>query len=213
MAPLFPPRANLVVRTVLVGMGAFGLCVPVAVWAFARTPAATGQFQRYRQPVPFSHALHVNGVRIDCRYCHAGVERAAMAGLPPTTACVPCHQDTLLNTNLFAPVRQSLADGRPIPWRRVTSVPDFVFFNHAVHVTSGVACETCHGPVDLMQEMYQAAPLTMEWCLACHRAPERNMALRDAAVSGWKRADPERSRALAAQYDVQRLTSCTTCHR
>jgi hypothetical protein len=213
MAQLFPPRANVIVRTVLVAVAYCGVAFPFWVWAFARTPAATGQYRAPSQPIPFAHNLHVSGLGIDCRYCHAGAERAAMAGLPPTQACVPCHHDATLASNLFAPVRASLATGHPIAWRRITRVPDFVFFNHAVHVRAGVNCETCHGPVTTMQQLYQAAPLTMEWCVQCHRAPERYIAIGEHVLAGWQRADFERGRALVAAFDIQHLTSCTTCHR
>jgi len=213
MPQLFPSGTNTVLRTIVAAAVAFGAVVTFAVWAFARTPAATGQYRAYRQPVPFSHPLHVNGLKIDCRYCHVGAERAAMAGLPPTQACVPCHLDSLINADLFAPIRASIKNGQPIPWQRVTRVPDFVYFNHAVHVRTGVSCESCHGPVNMMATVYQAAPLTMEWCLQCHRAPERYMAIRDAAVTGWTRGDRQRGAVVAARYDVQQLTSCTTCHR
>ncbi len=189
------------------------LGVPGALWAIARTPAATGQYRAYRQPVPFSHALHATGLSIDCRYCHAGAEKAAMAGLPPTQACVPCHYDTLLNSSMFAPIRASRRSGRPVAWQRVTRLPDFVFFNHAVHVRDGIGCNTCHGPVDRMVDVYQAAPLTMEWCLQCHRDPDGYLVLRDASLRGWKRGDRDRGRQLAARFDVARLTSCTICHR
>ena len=213
MAQLFSPRADTLLRTILIAGAAIVLFLPMAVWAFARTPAATGQYRAYRQPIPFAHTLHVNGLRIDCRYCHAGAERAAMAGLPPTTACVPCHIKGLVASNLFTPVRESLSSGRPIPWRRVTTLADFVFFSHAVHVRTGVECDTCHGPVQLMQDVYQAAPLTMEWCVACHRAPEEYLRTRETQVDGWRKTSPERGRLVAAQYNVQRLTSCTSCHR
>jgi hypothetical protein len=187
MAALFTPRANVAIRTALIGAAVLLVVSSTAIWALTRSPATTGQYRALRQPVPFSHPLHVNGLRIDCRYCHASVERAAPAGLPPTSACVPCHQDIVIGSNLFASIRASLATGRAIPWRRVTSVPDFVFFNHAAHVHAGVACDTCHGPVPLMETVYQAAPLTMEWCVDCHRAANR--------------------------YGARQLTSCTTCHR
>ena len=136
-----------------------------------------------------------------------------MAGLPPTSACVPCHFDATIASNLFAPIRQSISTGRPIPWVRITHVPDFVYFNHAVHVQNGVGCDTCHGPVESMQQVYQAAPLTMEWCVGCHRSPERYMAVRATGVAGWVGPDIARGRAQAARFDVERLTSCTTCHR
>lgn len=213
MAQLFTPRADVLLRTTVVAAAALGLVATVGLWAFARTPAATAQYSAPSQPVPFAHPLHVSGLHIDCRYCHAGAERSAMAGLPPTSACVPCHRDALFQSSLFAAVRTSLSTGRPIPWQRVTHVPGFVYFNHAVHVRNGLDCETCHGPIHLMQQVYQAAPLTMEWCLQCHRAPERYISPKSAAVAGWTRGDPSRGRMLAAQYDIQRLTSCTTCHR
>ena len=133
--------------------------------------------------------------------------------MPPTQACVPCHVDSLMQTSLFKPVADSLATGRPLSWQRVTRLPDFVFFNHAAHVRHGVSCETCHGPVHVMPVVYQAAPLTMEWCLQCHRAPERYVRLREAALSGWKAGDLVASEAVATTYDVRRLTSCSTCHR
>src|SRR5919108_4741524 len=133
MPQLFTRRADIILRTVLVSFAALVIVIPTALWAWARSPAATGQYQVRRQPIPFAHPLHVNGLKIDCRYCHTGAERTAIAGLPPTQACVPCHWDSVLQSNLFAPLRASLATGRPIPWQRVTNVPDFVFFNHAAH--------------------------------------------------------------------------------
>lgn len=213
MAQLFSPRSDIVLRVTFVAFVVVMAGAPLAVLGFARTPGATGQYRAFAQPVPFDHPLHVRGLLIDCRFCHSGVETAAMAGLPPTQVCVPCHIDALMQTPLFAAVRTSLRTGRPIAWKRVHSVPDFVFFNHAVHVRNGVDCATCHGPVESMRQVYQAAPLTMEWCVECHRAPERYIAVRDTTVRGWKRGDLARGRALATHYDIARLTSCTTCHR
>lgn len=213
MSQLFPPRANVILGTVIAICAACAVVLPAAVWAFARAPGATGQYRTFTQPVPFSHPLHVNGLRIDCQYCHAGAMRAAFAGLPPTQACVPCHWDGMLQTSAFAAVRQSLSSGTPIPWRRVNSLPGFVFFNHAVHTRSGVTCGRCHGPVELMAQVYQAAPLTMEWCLECHRDPARYLSTTETTAAGWWMVDPARSRARAAQYDLRPLTSCTTCHR
>jgi len=213
MGQLFPPRANFILLQAIVLLAALAVVLPLSLWAFARTPAATGQYRTYAQPVPFAHTLHVDGLKIDCRYCHASVEKAAMAGLPPTQACVPCHLDTLLRSPLFAAVQASLRTHRPIAWRRVTALADFVFFSHAAHVRNGVDCATCHGPVQRMSEVYQAAPLTMEWCLACHQAPERYVAVRDTSVSGWQQTDLQRSAQDVRRYDVARLTSCTTCHR
>ena len=216
MAQLFPRWANSATRAVLIVGGVLLAGVPVALLAWTRTPAATGQFAAVPQPIPFSHALHVNGLGIDCRYCHAGAERTATAGLPPTRACVDCHNDALLNSASFAPVRQSLQRRTPIPWQRVTSVPDFVFFNHAVHTRKGIGCESCHGRVDLMMTAYQTTPLTMGWCLDCHRAPERYIRpLEQVTTMGWKPGvhQSEQGRALVRQYHVRSVTTCTGCHR
>jgi hypothetical protein len=228
MAQLFPRWADTAVRAVLIGAGVLVVAVPLGLLTFARTPVATRQYAPVSQPVAFSHPLHVNGFRIDCRYCHAGVERGPMAGLPPTSACVPCHDEGWLRSSLLAPVMRSVATRRPIPWRRVTAVPDFVFFNHAVHVRKGVGCETCHGRVDLMQQVYQTAPLTMGWCVNCHREPERFLRpVEQVTAMGWSPGGSPRSgrarsgwgpqlaqgRALAARYHVRRLTTCTACHR
>src|SRR5919202_1233331 len=130
MAQLFPRWADTAVRAALVGAGALVVGVPLGLLAFARTPAATGQYASIPQPVPFSHPLHVNGFHIDCRYCHAGAERGPMAGLPPTSACVPCHAQGSLNSSLFAAVRRSVATPRPIPWRRVTAGPRLLVLTH-----------------------------------------------------------------------------------
>ena len=126
MAQLFSPRADTTFSTALFAAVVSFVAIPLAAWAFARTPAATGQYRTYRQPVPFAHSLHVTGLKIECRYCHAGAEHAAMAGLPPTAACVPCHHDATVSSNLFTAVRQSLSSGTPLPWRRVTRVADRV---------------------------------------------------------------------------------------
>src|SRR2546430_7114379 len=135
MAQLFPRWANSAVRAVLIVGITLLAGAPIALLAWARSPAATGQYARVEQPVPFSHPLHVNGERIDCLYCHAGAERSAMAGLPPTSACIACHKVGWVNSSMFVAVRRSVATAKPIPWQRVTAVTAFVFFNHAVHTT------------------------------------------------------------------------------
>jgi hypothetical protein len=216
VAQLFPRWADTALRAALIGAFALLAGGAFAAFAFLRTPSATGQYASVPQPVRFSHPLHVNGLRIDCRYCHASAERGPMAGLPPTRACVPCHDDTLLESSLFAPIRHSLASRQPVAWRRVAALPDFVFFDHAVHVRKGVGCETCHGRVDLMEEVYQAAPLTMTWCLECHREPERFLRpVEEVTVMGRapRGSSLAEGRALANRYHVRALTTCTACHR
>lgn len=216
MAALFPRWTNIAARATLIAMAGIIGGVPLALMAWVRTPNASGQFAPVPQPVPFNHILHVKGFGIDCRYCHSAVERSATAGMPPTTTCVPCHSDTWMRSRELAPVRLSLTTGQPLQWNRVHKLPDFVYFNHAIHVAKGVGCETCHGRVDQMPRVYQAAPLTMGWCVDCHRDPTPYLRPRSAITTmGWRPpiAQVALGRQLATEYHVQRLTNCSTCHR
>jgi hypothetical protein len=216
MPALFSPSSNRVLR-LAIAVGAVAVIgIPVFLMAWVRSPMVTGQFAAPEQPLPFSHQLHVSGFGIDCRYCHSTVERAASAGIPATATCIPCHNRAWREGLIFAPVRQSLATGRPIPWVRANRLPDFVYFDHAIHVNKGVGCETCHGRVDRMATVQQTAPLTMGWCLDCHRNPESRLRPVEQMVAmGWR---PPTSQAvlgaeLARRYHVQRVVSCTGCHR
>jgi hypothetical protein len=216
MPALFPRRANALFRGALLVIAGAAVAVPIFLMEYVRTPHVTGQSYQPVQPVPFDHRIHVRGLRIDCRYCHSTVEHAASAGIPATNVCVPCHSSVWLGSRAFAPVRASLASGRSIPWQRVNRLPDFVFFNHAIHVEKGVGCETCHGRVDEMQRVVQVAPLTMSWCLDCHRDPEQHLRpVEQMTTMGFTPARPqsELGRELARRYHVRRLTNCTTCHR
>lgn len=216
MPALFPRWTNAAIRATLVAAVCVGIGVPIGLMAAMRSPWGTGEGATIAQPVPFDHRLHVHAFRIDCRYCHAQVERSATAGMPPTAVCVPCHTQGWIHSSVFAPVRYSLATGKALPWNRVYRLPDFVYFNHSIHVMKGIGCESCHGRVDQMGTMYQAVPLTMEWCLGCHTSPASK--LRPAAqmtTMGWRSPIPQHvlGRQLVAQYHVRRLTTCTTCHR
>lgn len=216
MPALFRRRTNIAARATLIAAAGIAGGVPLALMAWVRTPNASGQFAPVPQPVPFDHRLHVKGFGIDCRYCHTAVERSATAGIPPTTTCVPCHSETWMRSRELAPVRLSLTSGQPLRWNRVHKLPDFVYFNHAIHVAKGVGCETCHGRVDQMPRVYQAAPLTMGWCVDCHRDPTPHLRPRsEITTMGWR--PPTVQAALgpqvATEYHVQRLTNCSTCHR
>ncbi|WFT83687.1 MULTISPECIES: cytochrome c3 family protein [unclassified Methylobacterium] len=186
------------------------------LWA---APYATGQNVVRAQPVPFSHQHHVGGLGIACRYCHTSVEKARFAGLPPTHTCMSCHSQIWTNAEMLAPVRASLATGTPIRWRRVHTLPDYVYFDHSVHVAKGVGCSTCHGAVQGMPLMRQAAPLTMSWCLDCHRNPEPNLRPREEVYDMAWTPPPDqetRGRALRAAYHIRsadRLSECSICHR
>ena len=168
------------------------------------------------QPMWFNHIHHVKGYGIDCRYCHYGADRVATAVVPPTATCLPCHNDVWLKSKDFEPVLRSGDSGQPIPWRRVNDLPDFVFFNHGVHVRQGVGCETCHGRVDQMAQVQRAAPLTMGWCLECHRHPERYIRPREEVTTmGWvpPRPQQELGPELVRAYGVKPSTTCSACHR
>jgi hypothetical protein len=213
---LFPPRTNAVVRAILLAGACAAVGVPVALMAWVRTPNATGQFAPVSQPVAFDHRLHAGDLRIDCRYCHSAVERSAAAGIPPSTACMACHNAAWRDSKELAPVRQSIAAGRLLQWNRVDRLPDFVYFNHSIHVNKGVGCETCHGRVDRMSQLVQVAPMTMGWCVDCHRSPESHLRPVAAMTTmGWKpdEKQPAAGGALQAAYHVRELTNCTTCHR
>lgn len=184
-----------------------------------RSSYATGQHVVKEQPVPFSHEHHVQGLGIDCRYCHTSVESSSFAGIPPTETCMNCHRQIWTNADLLEPVRASYRDNVPLQWTRVHDLPDFVYFNHAVHVAKGIGCATCHGRVDRMPLMFQNASLQMEWCLSCHRDPAKFVRPRGEVFNmTWEPpADPREAKAqqarLVKEYDIHSLTSCSTCHR
>ncbi|HEX3928456.1 MAG TPA: cytochrome c3 family protein [Gemmatimonadales bacterium] len=216
MAALFPPRATKWGRGVLIGGGLALLLVPVAAMAWVRTSWARGEHIVVQQPIPFSHALHAGTFAIDCRFCHSEVEWSANAGMPPTDRCVTCHTPLWRSTAVLTPVRTSLATGTPIPWRRVTQLPAFVYFNHAMHVSNGVACATCHGDVAHMTVVRQVVPLTMQWCVDCHRDPWPHLPSQPAAVTvvaSQASSLPTARTGLIAEYRIHQFTNCTTCHR
>jgi hypothetical protein len=168
------------------------------------------------QPIQFSHERHVAGNGIDCRYCHTSVEDSSFAGIPPTKTCMNCHSQIFSTSAFLEPVRESFRSGRSIQWTRVHDLPDFVYFDHSIHIYKGVGCTTCHGPVDRMPLMYQEQSLQMDWCVDCHREPERFVRPRE-AVFRVDYEPPANQRELGerlvAQYQIQKLTSCSTCHR
>ena len=189
------------------------------VFALMRSSWATKQNEYVAQPIQFSHAHHVSGMGIDCRYCHTAVESSSFAGIPPTSTCMNCHSQVWNTAPILEPVRASFRESRPLEWVRVNDLPDFVYFNHQIHVRQGVGCVTCHGQVDQMPLMVQAAPLLMEWCLDCHRAPEQYLRPRADVFNMLYRPPPDQlalGLQLKAEYDVasvEHLTSCSVCHR
>ena len=175
MAQVFDRSSNALARMSLVLTGLIVIALGVALNSLQRSPWVTRQGQRPDQPVPFSHKHHVEGLGLQCQYCHTQVEKAAYAGVPPTKTCINCHAQIWTNAELLEPVRQSWATGASIQWIRVHDLPDYVYFNHDIHVNKGIGCASCHGRVDEMPLMYQQNTLQMEWCLNCHRNPAANL--------------------------------------
>src|SRR5579859_7045923 len=232
MAQIFDRSSNALARMSLVLTGVIVIALGVTLDNLQRSPWVTRQGQRADQPVPFSHKHHVVGLGLQCQYCHTSVEKSSYAGIPPTKTCINCHSQIWTNAQLLEPVRASYSSGESLQWTRVNKLRDFVFFNHSIHVNKGVGCNTCHGPVDQMPLMYQQASLQMEWCLDCHRAPEKNLRPRD-QVFNMRYEQPtavkpvtvdgqtftsqlELGSALVKKYKLRSvgdITSCSTCHR
>lgn len=217
MAQIFRRRSNSIARAGLFLMfglaGAGGWILEDVYWS----PWTTRQFVAFEQPVPFSHKHHVYGEGIDCRYCHTTVEKSAFAGMPPTETCMTCHSQVWKDAPLLAPVRESYYQNRPLRWNRVHDTPDFVFFNHSIHINKGIGCVTCHGQVDQMPLTWPSHKLYMKWCLECHRAPEKFIRPRDQVFNpNWTATNQVAlGRQLVAEYRVQtqQLTDCSMCHR
>jgi Cytochrome c7 and related cytochrome c len=219
MSQIFHHTANSFAKMSLVLVA---LLLGFAGWAVdrgSRSDFTTRAFQAREQPVPFSHAHHVGGIGIDCRYCHTSVETSSFAGIPPTKTCMNCHSQIWSTSPTLEPVRASFREDKSINWTRVHDLPDFVYFNHSIHVAKGVGCETCHGRVDKMALTWQQNSLQMEWCLNCHRNPEQYVRPKQFITTmGYEpQGDQETiGRKLVAEYKIQdarTLTSCNTCHR
>lgn len=216
MAQFFHPSTNTIAKVTVFGAVFF---IAVAFWVMLtveRSPYVTEAQVVREQPVPFSHRHHVNQLGLDCRYCHTSVEETAFAGIPPTKTCMTCHSQIHTNADMLEPVRESWRSGKPLEWARVHDLPDFVYFNHSIHINKGIACETCHGPVNEMALMWKENSLQMEWCLGCHRHPEKYVRPKEFVFKmGWtseidqKELGPE----LVKKYNIKRLTNCTICHR
>jgi len=219
MPQIFHHSTNTLAKLSIFG-GVFILLA--AIWAVAeinRSSWNTGQWVEREQPVQFSHKHHSGDDGIDCRYCHTSVETSSDAGMPPTKTCMNCHSQIWADSPYLEPVRASWKTGKPIEWTRVHDLPDYVYFNHSIHVNKGVGCSTCHGNVSNMPVMYQASSLQMEWCLQCHRNPEKVVRPKDQIYNmEWQPPanQAEEGPKLVRLYKIQGanvLASCSTCHR
>jgi hypothetical protein len=233
MAQIFHRSANTISRLSIIAVVAIVSLLLFAALEVQRSPYATYQGIAHVQPVPFSHQHHNAGLGIDCRYCHTSVEVSSFAGIPPTKTCMNCHSQIWTNAPMLEPVRESYRTGKSLVWTRVNDLPDFVYFDHSIHVNKGVGCYSCHGPVNKMPLTYAEASLQMEWCLNCHRAPEKFLRPRDqvfnmnyqqpSGLHPVKLADGSQftdqialGSELKRRYrvrTVEDITSCNTCHR
>ncbi len=221
MKQVFGPSSNAIVRGGLVVAGVLAVLAIAAAGVIVQRSAWVTSVGFVRpQPIPFSHAHHVTGLGIDCRYCHQTFEESSFAGMPTSDTCMRCHLEIHTTAAVLEPLRDSWRVGRPVAWNRVHDLPDFVYFNHAAHVHAGVGCTTCHGDVDEMALTFKAEPMSMSWCLDCHRDPHRTLA----GALAWrekKQSDdlltrvrtllPREPRVSIEKEDV--LTNCTACHR
>jgi hypothetical protein len=217
MKTVFPGWSDTAFRVAL-SLGVLSLVVAVvAPMIYVRTPYHQRREYPLEQPVQFDHRHHTRDDGIDCYYCHGGARKTAYAGVPSAELCMGCHAQVWPDSVQLEPVRRSYFSGQPLRWSRVHDLPDYVYFNHSAHVTKGVGCVSCHGRVDQMALAFQVAPLSMGWCLDCHRAPERNLRpLAQVTSMTWQPPPGERdtlARKLAAAYRVRHLDHCTTCHR
>lgn len=218
-AQIFPRNANALVWVSIVGLVVLVGSIVLALIGLYLSPWYTDVGDAKAQPVPFSHKHHVDQLKIDCRYCHATVERAAHAGYPSTDTCMSCHSQIWTNSPLLQPVRDSYQSGESVVWNRIYDVPDFVYFNHSIHVAKGIGCASCHGRVDQMHLVAKAQPLWMGWCLDCHRNPQDNVRPKDEV---FNMAFEPTSLPLAAREQLVKdyqiptegqLTNCWVCHR
>jgi cytochrome c7-like protein/class III cytochrome C family protein len=214
VAQLFGPGATQRFRAFLVGVPLLISALAVAWGVIYRSSFYTGTDMHIEQPVPFSHQHHVSGLGIDCRFCHASVETSAFAGMPSTKTCMRCHSQIWSDSPLLAPVRESYASGKPLHWTRVYDLPDFVYFDHSIHVAKGVGCSTCHGAIDQMPLTAKAHALHMRWCVDCHRDPHPRMRPPD-EVFDMSYVPGHAPEAQLARLDLPRgqRENCWICHR
>jgi hypothetical protein len=217
MSQIFKRSTNSLARmSIVLGVVALAAVGGALFELIADSNYATRQGDAREQPIPFSHAHHVGSMGIDCRYCHTSVENSDWAVVPPTKTCMNCHSQIWINSSTLEPVRESFRTNQSIKWTKVYDLPDYVYFNHSIHVKKGVGCETCHGRIDQMALTYQNPSLQMRWCLDCHRNPEQYLRPRDQITTmGYVPSEPqaELGARLVKEYHVQKLDTCWTCHR
>ena len=215
MAQIFPRWTNKVPIYLTIGVVFAGMAVVFFFWYYGSPKYLEVGYQP-EQPVPYSHKLHAGDLGMDCRYCHTSVETSPAANVPPTETCMNCHELIKPNSAKLEPIRESWKEGMPIRWTKVHMLPDYAYFNHSAHVNAGVGCEDCHGNVAQMEVVEQEKPLSMQWCLDCHRSPEMHIRPLDEVTSmGWspRENQVEYAQKIMEQRNVNPPTDCSGCHR
>jgi menaquinone reductase, multiheme cytochrome c subunit len=201
----------------LVGCGlVVGLVYVVAMLYYGGSPEAWRVGYSPKQPVAFSHALHAGELGMDCRYCHTTVENAAFAAIPPSATCMNCHTQIAPQSRQLLALRENHAVEASVPWVRIHNLPDYVYFDHSAHVSRGVSCVSCHDRVDQMEQVYLAKPLSMSWCLDCHRDPDPHLRPPEFVTDlDWVPEDDvlQVGRRVREQLHINPSISCSTCHR
>ena len=219
MSQIFHPASNVVARVTIFGALIFVAVLGGVLYEIGLSPFYSSVNVTREQPVPFSHKHHAGELGLDCRYCHPTVEKSSFAGVPPTQTCMTCHSQIWTNSSMLEPVRLSYRTDKSIAWTRVNAVPQFVYFDHSIHINKGVGCTTCHGPIAQMPLTYRAETLYMSFCLNCHRQPEKYVRPSDQVFNpNWVTPPDqlEQGKKLVAEYKIQdtrHLQSCSTCHR
>lgn len=222
MSDIFPKWTNRLPLYIIVGVVVLGCAVTAGVWYYF-TPKYTRVGYQPIQPVPFPHSVHVSQVGMDCRYCHYGVEKSWFSNIPPAATCMNCHNQILPNDPRLALVRESFTTGKPIPWVQIHKLPEYVYFNHSAHVNRGVSCVECHGQINHMDEVRHEKPLSMSFCLQCHRDPAKRLRPPDKITDlDWKWSeDPHEAARLQKEFgekavrdwNVHASQYCSSCHR
>jgi hypothetical protein len=219
MPPIFPPRSNTFARlSILIVLAVLTILVALLVW-FLHSSTFNKVGLNVPQPVPFPHNLHVASLGLNCRYCHDSVDKSSFADLPPTETCMSCHSQIALDRPSLEPIRQSWKTGVPVQWNRVNELPGYVYFDHHIHVSKGVGCESCHGRVDQMTTNVKANTFYMAWCLDCHRNPAKFVRPKDKVYQmGYTPAEDQATLGpkLVKEYSIMgpgQLMNCSICHR
>ena len=216
MAQIFHRSVNTISRVSIYGGVFLVLAISYLAWAVNESSFYTDARLPLDQPVPFSHKHHAAELGIDCRYCHTSVETSSFAGIPPTETCMTCHSQIWTNSSMLEPVRSSYTTGQSLEWRRVNALPDFVYFNHSIHIKKGIGCTTCHGQIGEMPITWKQNTLYMRWCIDCHKHPELNVRRREDVFKPVYQPPADQltlGERLVAEYKINKFTSCDTCHR